>query len=174
MPPHRSAIADQRRRPHHLNRLSLAGATPRATTAAALGGHPGGHQGGQPFQQRSDGPRRDNRPRHNDGQRQQPETPRGAVWLYGHHAVAAALANPQRRLRRLALTEEAEAALAQIVPPPWPLQPERTDRGRIDQLLGRDLRPSGARRLLADPLAQPSTRDGYWERSRARSWCWTR
>ena len=77
------------------------------------------------------------------------------MWLYGHHAVAAALANPQRRLRRLILTEEAEAALAQMVPPPWPLQPERTDRARIDQLLGRDIVHQGAA-LLADPLAQPS------------------
>jgi 23S rRNA (guanosine2251-2'-O)-methyltransferase len=69
--------------------------------------------------------------------------------------VAAALGNPQRRLRRLILTEEAEATLALSVPPPWPLQPERTDRGRIDQLLGRDIAHQGAA-LLADPLAQPS------------------
>jgi uncharacterized membrane-anchored protein YhcB (DUF1043 family) len=32
-----------------------------------------------------------------------------------------ALANPQRRLRRLILTEEAEAALTQTMAPPWPL-----------------------------------------------------
>jgi 23S rRNA (guanosine2251-2'-O)-methyltransferase len=77
------------------------------------------------------------------------------VWLYGQHAVAAALANPARRLRRLMLTEEAEAALAQRLPPPWPLQPERVERGRIDQLLGRDIAHQGAA-LLADPLASPS------------------
>ena len=51
--------------------------------------------------------------------------------------------------------DEAEAALAESLPPPWPLQPERTDRGRIDQLLGRDIAHQGAA-LLADPLAQPS------------------
>lgn len=116
-------------------------------------------QGGAPFQQRSDGPRRDGqrydqRPRQ-DRPRPGPDTPKGAVWLYGHHAVAAALANPQRRLRRLILTEEAEAALTQMLAPPWPLQPERTDRARIDQLLGRDIVHQGAA-LLADPLAQPS------------------
>jgi 23S rRNA (guanosine2251-2'-O)-methyltransferase len=117
---------------------------------------PGGNHGGnQAFQKRHDGPRNDQRPRHQDGPRPGPDTPRGAVWLYGHHAVAAALANPQRRLRRLILTVEAEASLAQTMPPPWPLAPERTDRSRIDQLLGRDIAHQGAA-LLADPLAQPS------------------
>ncbi len=64
------------------------------------------------------------------------------------------MANQQRRLRRLILTEEAEAALTRTLPPPWPLPPERTDRARIDQLLGRDIAHQGAA-LLADPLAQP-------------------
>jgi 23S rRNA (guanosine2251-2'-O)-methyltransferase len=68
--------------------------------------------------------------------------------------VAAALANPSRRLRRLLLTEEAEQALTQRQPPPWPLQPERVDRGRIDHLLGRDVVHQGVA-LLADPLAPP-------------------
>ena len=84
-----------------------------------------------------------------------PHTASGGVWLYGQHAVAAALANPSRRLRRLMLTEEAEAALIPQVPPPWALQPERVDRGRIDQLLGHDAVHQGAA-LLADPLAPPS------------------
>jgi 23S rRNA (guanosine2251-2'-O)-methyltransferase len=109
----------------------------------------------QAFQKRPDGPRNDQRPRYQDGPRPGPDTPKGAVWLYGHHAVAAALANPQRRLRRLLLTVEAEASLNQMLTPPWPVAPERTDRGRIDQLLGRDIAHQGAA-LLADPLAQPS------------------
>jgi 23S rRNA (guanosine2251-2'-O)-methyltransferase len=82
------------------------------------------------------------------------EAPRGAVWLYGIHAVAAALANPSRRLRKLLLTEEAETAVASRLPPPWPLAPERTERARLDQLLGRDTVHQGAA-LLADPLAPP-------------------
>lgn len=84
-----------------------------------------------------------------------PEAPRGTVWLYGLHAVAAALANPSRRLRRLVLTEEAEAELTQRLAPPWALPPERSERGRIDHLLGRDTVHQGAA-LLADPLPQPS------------------
>ena len=78
--------------------------------------------------------------------------PRGTVWLYGHHAVVAALANPQRRLRKLLLTEEAEAALARRLPPPWPVAPERVERARLEHLLGRDVVHQGAA-LLADLLA---------------------
>jgi 23S rRNA (guanosine2251-2'-O)-methyltransferase len=77
------------------------------------------------------------------------------VWLYGLHAVAAALANPARRLRRLLLTEEAEAALSERIQPPWALAPERTERQRLDHLLGRDIAHQGVA-LLADLLAPPS------------------
>jgi 23S rRNA (guanosine2251-2'-O)-methyltransferase len=72
--------------------------------------------------------------------------------------VAAALANPARRLRRLLLTEEAEQALAARLPQPWALAPERSERGRIDQLLGRDAVHQGAA-LLADPLPSPGLAD---------------
>ncbi len=116
---------------------------------------------GQPFQGR---PRQDDqgnrnfqgrghdRPQHGPAAQ---DAPRGTVWLYGLHAVAAALANPARRLRRLVLTEEAEAALTTRLPSPWSLQPERVDRARLDHLLGRDIAHQGAA-LLADPLAPPS------------------
>jgi len=87
--------------------------------------------------------------------RQGPDAPRGAVWLYGTHAIAAALANPARRLRRLLLTEDAEAAIASVQPKPWPLPVERTDRARLDQLLGREIVHQGAA-LLADPLSPAS------------------
>ncbi len=83
------------------------------------------------------------------------DAPRGTIWLYGTHAIGAALANPARRLRRLLLTEEAEAAMAASFPKPWPLPVERTDRARLDQLLGRDMVHQGAA-LLADPLGSPS------------------
>ena len=69
--------------------------------------------------------------------------------------MAAALANPSRRLRRLLLTEEAEAAIGKHLAPPWAVAPERVDRGRLDHLLGRDIVHQGAA-LLADPLTPPS------------------
>ncbi len=88
----------------------------------------------------------------------QPPSPRGAgapagVWLHGLHPVAAALANPARRLRRLLLTEEAEAALAARLPTgqPWRVAPERTDRARFATFLHEDAVHQGAA-LLADPL----------------------
>ncbi len=77
-------------------------------------------------------PMREHGPR---GQRT-PAVPSGAVWLYGIHAVAAALANPARRLRRLVVSEDAQAILAAERPQPWPIQPEIAGRDKIDQLLG--------------------------------------
>ncbi len=76
------------------------------------------------------------------------------MWLYGLHPVAAALATPHRRLRGRLLSDEAETALEAERPKPWPLAAERTDRARIDHLLGRDCVHQGAA-LLADPLPPP-------------------
>jgi 23S rRNA (guanosine2251-2'-O)-methyltransferase len=75
------------------------------------------------------------------------------VWLHGLHPVAAALANPARRLRRLLLTEDAEAALAARLPAgqSWRLAPERADRARFATFLAEDAIHQGAA-LLADPL----------------------
>ena len=84
--------------------------------------------------------------------------PKGSLWLYGQHAVAAALVNPARRLRRLVVTEEGEANLAARVPRPWSVEPERTERARMDQMLGRDVVHQGIA-LLADPLNPPQLAD---------------
>ncbi len=131
------------------NRLSLGG-TPDSRNRDQKPRPPGGG-----FQSR-DGQRNApaNRPPH-DAPRSGPDAPKGAVWLYGHHAVAAALNNPSRRLRRLLLTDEAEGAIAKHVPQPWAMAVERVERARLDTLLGRDIVHQGAA-LLADPLAQPS------------------
>jgi 23S rRNA (guanosine2251-2'-O)-methyltransferase len=84
-----------------------------------------------------------------------PQAPVGTIWLYGLHPVAAALANPSRRLRRLLVTEEAEATLAAMLPAAFSVPPERTERSRLDHLLGHDAVHQGVA-LLADPLPQPA------------------
>ena len=88
-------------------------------------------------------------------ERRPTSAPSGTVWLYGLHPVAAALANPHRRLRRLLVTAEAEAALTAATPQPWPLPPERVERSRIDGAVGRDAVHQGVA-VLADPLPPPS------------------
>jgi 23S rRNA (guanosine2251-2'-O)-methyltransferase len=61
------------------------------------------------------------------------EAPRqtGALWIYGDHAVRAALANPRRRYHRLLVAGESPS------PIPAGVTPERVDRAAIDQLLPR-------------------------------------
>jgi 23S rRNA (guanosine2251-2'-O)-methyltransferase len=77
----------------------------------------------------------------------------GPVILYGWHTVAAALANPRRRIRKLLLTENAARRLADenigI-----PVTPEIVRPALIDQRLGPDAVHQG---LLAeaDPLPSP-------------------
>lgn len=104
--------------------------------------------------QTSDAPREDNRPRRDTTRRSGPAAPPGTVWLYGVHAVVGALRNPVRRLRRLMVTPEGESAITNRLSSPWPIQSERVDRARLDQLLGRDTAHQGIA-LLADPLAAP-------------------
>ncbi len=77
--------------------------------------------------------------------------PTGSLWLYGLHAVSAALANPNRRLRRLLLTADAEEALAERLPRPWRVQAERVEKNRFQTFLTEDAVHQGAA-LLADPL----------------------
>jgi 23S rRNA (guanosine2251-2'-O)-methyltransferase len=81
----------------------------------------------------------------------------GPIVLYGWHTVAAALANPQRNIRKLWLTENAAKRLADdniaIA-----LTPEIVRPGVIDQRLGPDALHQG---LLAeaDPLPSPDIGD---------------
>ncbi|MFC3001814.1 23S rRNA (guanosine(2251)-2'-O)-methyltransferase RlmB [Falsiroseomonas tokyonensis] len=78
--------------------------------------------------------------------------PGGTLWLHGLHAVAAAMANPRRRLRRLLLTVEGEAALAERLPrQSWRLPAERVERNRFQTFLAEDAIHQGAA-LLCEPL----------------------
>ena len=84
------------------------------------------------------------------GREANPDAP---VILYGWHTVAAALANPQRQIRKLMLTENAARRLADdnIA---IPVAPEIVRPSVIDQRLGPDAVHQG---LLAeaDPLPSP-------------------
>lgn len=75
------------------------------------------------------------------------------VWLHGLHPVAAALANPARRLRRLLVTREAERELAERVPNPWRITPELVERDRLAALLPPESVHQGAA-LLVEPLPE--------------------
>lgn len=59
----------------------------------------------------------------------------GTVWLYGRHAVFAALANPARSFRRLLVTANAGEHLP---PLPQGLQPQVMDAQELSRLLPRD------------------------------------
>ena len=96
---------------------------------------------------RADGPRRETA---------EERTPANTFWMHGLHAVAAALLNPRRRLRRLLLTSEAEATLAARLPPGTfaarKLNVERVeDRTRFHSFLPEDSVHQGAA-MLVEPL----------------------
>ena len=71
----------------------------------------------------------------------------GGDWLYGTHAVLAALANPKRRLRRLLATAEAAGALPQGLA----LPAEIMGADRIAAVLPREAVHQGLA-LLTEPL----------------------
>jgi 23S rRNA (guanosine2251-2'-O)-methyltransferase len=89
----------------------------------------------------------------NRGRTAKADTEKGgeAVWLYGLHAVRAALANPARHCRRLVLTAEATHHFDAVEPGP---KPEILSRDEIAHLLPAGAVHQGAA-LSATPLAAP-------------------
>lgn len=75
----------------------------------------------------------------------------GAYWIYGQHAVLAALSNPRRKPRRLLTTTDAELALRDAFTGRWRVTPERADRARFATFLTEDAVHQGIA-LLAEPL----------------------
>ncbi|XAE45028.1 23S rRNA (guanosine(2251)-2'-O)-methyltransferase RlmB [Nguyenibacter vanlangensis] len=84
--------------------------------------------------------------------------PRGTYWLYGLHPALAALGNPERRIRQILATEEGEAALRARLTAPLPMQPQRTDRTRLEALCGRDAVHQGIA-VLTDALPSLAIED---------------
>jgi 23S rRNA (guanosine2251-2'-O)-methyltransferase len=108
--------------------------------------------GGKPFDK---GPAGGGHPsgRHPGPRRERESGPDGPVILYGWHTVTLALQNPERRIRKLLLTENAARRLAEDNIQ-TPVTPEIVRPGTIDQRLGPDAVHQG---LLAeaDPLPLP-------------------
>jgi 23S rRNA (guanosine2251-2'-O)-methyltransferase len=67
--------------------------------------------------------------------RRSTEPPAGGLWLYGRHAVEAALANPQRSCHRLLATAEARARLGASAQRAG-LEVVTVERGELDRRLG--------------------------------------
>jgi 23S rRNA (guanosine2251-2'-O)-methyltransferase len=116
------------------------------------------------------------KPRGGSGKSAAGRPPQGAgdagIWLYGVHAVRAALANPRRRCLRLLTTAEAGERLAQAMPDgeksqnsqksrksetPLPAI-ETVARERIERLLAVGAVHQGVA-LLAEPLPQPAIQE---------------
>ena len=99
-----------------------------------------------------------NKPSSKDrGRHRRDEESRGAAqrssgWIYGLHAVSAALNNPRRNVQRLIATADAADRLRRDCPR---AQPEIVDRRDIDQAVGPGAVHQGVG-LLADPLEQPA------------------
>ena len=85
----------------------------------------------------------------------------GGAWLYGRHAVMAALANPARRVRRLIATadtaKEARAAAANAAAR-LAAEIEILDRARLEELLPREAVHQGWA-MAAEPLPEPDLDD---------------
>ncbi|OHC82452.1 MAG: 23S rRNA (guanosine(2251)-2'-O)-methyltransferase RlmB [Rhodospirillales bacterium RIFCSPLOWO2_12_FULL_67_15] len=97
-------------------------------------------------------------------------------WLYGRHAVLAALANPARTCRRLVVSPEFlaqhQAAIGKALAAggPSPPAPQTLPRSEIDRLLADGAAHQGIA-LLADPLPELAVEDicrRAAERARAR------
>jgi len=87
-----------------------------------------------------------------------------AIWLWGGHAVLAALANPDRRCERLVLAQDQKATWHERV---QPLTAKRADVGQgievmgradLERLIGRAAVHQGIA-LLATPAPQPALAD---------------
>lgn len=85
--------------------------------------------------------------------RQKPAEDDGRLTLYGIHAVAAALANPERRIAKLMATENAENRLGEAIAARG-LTVERVRPKDLDRLLGADTVHQGVA-AEAEALAEP-------------------
>lgn len=90
--------------------------------------------------------------RHSRGQKKNTTASRGgSYWVYGHHAVEAALNNPARTIRRIVAIRDLHG---QIEPAPHHPRPELVEYRELDLLLGREAVHQGIA-CEVEPLEQP-------------------
>ena len=82
---------------------------------------------------------------------------RSDYWLYGRHAVLAALSNANRSHKRLLLTTEAAKWLSEALPKQIDVPYEAAERGQLDELSHGA--PHQGAALLVAPLVQPQLED---------------
>jgi 23S rRNA (guanosine2251-2'-O)-methyltransferase len=80
-----------------------------------------------------------------------------AIWLYGFHAILAALANPRRRVKRILATPNALTRLA-ATDIHLPVPPEDADPRDLDRLLGGDAVHQGVA-IEVEPLTPLAVED---------------
>ncbi|MSO98628.1 MAG: 23S rRNA (guanosine(2251)-2'-O)-methyltransferase RlmB [Rhodospirillaceae bacterium] len=106
----------------------------------------------------------------NEPKRERPPVASGEVWLYGHHAVAAALANQERRVLRLLATPEAVERLREdsTVPQGVLNRVHASSRKEIENIVGEQAVHQGVAMLtrpidhhLEDIIAMAENRDSY-------------
>lgn len=83
---------------------------------------------------------------------------KGGYWLYGQHAVQAALQNRQRQKLRLLVTNDAYAAVSAKLDAPLKISHETIDRSALDQICGKDAVHQGIA-LHVMPLGSANTED---------------
>ncbi|MBS0980478.1 MULTISPECIES: 23S rRNA (guanosine(2251)-2'-O)-methyltransferase RlmB [Acetobacter] len=91
-------------------------------------------------------PSRRAKPAHSSA-REGGSAPAGCVWLFGTHAVSAALCNPRRVFQRLLLTDQ-ESAILQGADVKHRPEPELVARSVLDELLGPDAVHQGVAALV--------------------------
>jgi 23S rRNA (guanosine2251-2'-O)-methyltransferase len=80
---------------------------------------------------------------------QKQQNPSGGYWIYGRHAVSAALANPERKVSRILVSAQAGGRLD--LPRPLPA-PQTVDTRELDRILGAQAVHQGIAAQVA-PLA---------------------
>lgn len=97
-----------------------------------------------------------NRPNTKNHTKSEKNLSEGPIWLWGTHAVGAALANPNREVLRLCLTRNAVSRLSQMLRPG--LKPEELQPKDIDRLLPHDAVHQGMAALVS-PLPEKNLDD---------------